>query len=268
MKKIDLSKRRVIFYYLIAICVLYFVYYFLQVLVDGKYFMSIFPIVSDNTFMDHFNSVNDAKYDPYNDKFSNYPAMACLIYKAFLAMVPAEFRGGDGFALRNTQTAMLPFIIYVVFIIWFIQMIVYKKSLLENNSKILFSVIVLLSTPMIFTLERGNLILLSFVLTMFFAFYFESENKVLRELAFIALAIFAIIVIPWASNLIPIFVGYKFPVSYTMLFYYLALCWLALLLLGEGVRVFSQKKGKICEMILFLGAGIFSVLTVVTAMLR
>lgn len=436
MKKIELSKRKVIFYYLIAICVLYFVYYFLQVLVDGKYFMSIFPIVSDNTFMDHFNSVNDAKYDPYNDKFSNYPAMACLIYKAFLAMVPAEFRGGDGFALRNTQTAMLPFIIYIVFIIWFIQMIVYKKSLLENNSKILFSVIVLLSTPMIFTLERGNLILLSFVLTMFFAFYFESENKVLRELAFIALAIaagikiypaifgflllkrkriketvrlvlygiiafvvpffyydgfkslksminalgymtnysdvygyginislyniietfgiifnvkmsdtlivcisgvvigllfigffvlkkrwqellcitliliffpktnyyyamifilipfieflnncqekqekwsfveyiglaiFAIIVIPWASNLIPIFVGYKFPVSYTMLFYYLALCWLALLLLGEGVRVFSQKKGKICEMILFSGAGIFSVLTVVTAMLR
>ena len=85
---------------------------------------------------------------------------------------------------------------------------------------------------------------------------------------YIGLAIFAIIVIPWASNLIPIFVGYKFPVSYTMLFSYLALCWLALLLLGEGVRVFSQKKGKICEMILFLGAGVFSALTVVTAMLR
>ena len=53
-----------------------------------------------------------------------------------------------------------------------------------------------------------------------------------------------------------------------MLVYYLALCWMALLMFIELVKVFSQKKGKICGMILYSGAGVFSVLTVVTAMLR
>lgn len=435
-KKIEISKENIIFYYLIMIGILYLSYYFLEIVFDGQYFLSVFPNVSDDTFMDHFNSLNNAKFDPYQDKFSNYPAMACLLYKMFLSMIPAEFRGGDGFALRNIQTAMIPFIVYNVLVIWLIQVFVSEKSLLEKKSRTLFSILLLLSAPVVFTIERGNLIFLSFSLTMFFTFYFESENKVLREISFIALAlaaaikiypaifgflllkrkhvketlrlvvygllafvipffyydgfesikimiqalgyttnlsdkigyginlslyniietfsiiygtnisniiiyiiygivlgllfisffivkkkwqellcmtliliffpktnyyyamifmllpfieflnewqtkqekwsfveyiglaIFTIILVPWPSKLIPIFTDYKFPVSYTMLVYYLALCWMALLMFIELVKVFSQKKGKICGMILFSGAGVFSVLTVVTAMLR
>lgn len=435
-KKIQLSKENIIFYYLIMVGVLYLSYYFLEIVFDGQYFLSVFPNVSDDTFMDHFNSLNNAKYDPYQDKFSNYPAMACLLYKMFLSMIPAEFRGDDGFALRNIQTAMIPFIVYNVLVIWLIQMIATEKSLLEKKSRTLFSMLLLLSAPVIFTLERGNLIFLSFSLTMFFTFFFESENKVLHEISFIALALaasikiypaifgflllkrkhvketvrlvvygllafvvpffyydgfesikimiqalgyttnlsseigyginvslyniietlsiiydinisnviicmiygivigallisffvlkkkwqellcitliliffpktnyyyamifmlipfieflnewqtkqekwnfveyiglamFTIVLAPWPSRLIPIFTDYKFPVSYTMLIYYLALCWLALLMFIELVRVFSQRKGKVCGRILFSGAGIFSVLTVVAAMLR
>ena len=338
-------------------------------------------------------------------------------------MIPDGLREGNGFDLRGIQAGMLPFIIYNGVVMWFIQVITSAKSVLEKKDKIIFSLILMLCAPVMFTIERGNLILLSFALTMFFSFFialavaasikiypaifglllvkkkeiketvrlvlygviafiipffyydgFESIQIMIQALGrtsnmsdeignginlslyniiktfsilfdadvndvvvyiiyavviggllagffvlkkrwqemlcislilifvpktnyyyamifmllpfieflnewqtkqekwsfveYIGLAIFTIILVPWPSKLIPIFTDYKFPVSYTMLVYYLALCWMALLMFIELVKVFSQKKGKICGMILFLGAGIFSVLTVVTAMLR
>ena len=436
MLKEQVRVEHKIYVYLLIVCVLCIFYYCIQGLFDGKYFISVFLSDPRDVFMDHFNSLNNAKTDPYQDQFSNYPAMACLIYKAFLAMIPDGLREGNGFDLRGIQAGMLPFIIYNGVVMWFIQVITSAKSVLEKKDKIIFSLILMLCAPVMFTIERGNLILLSFALTMFFSFFFESEKKVLREISFIALAvaasikiypaifglllvkkkeiketvrlvlygvtafiipffyydgfesiqimiqalgrtsnmsdeignginlslyniiktfsilfdadvndvvvyiiyvvviggllagffvlkkrwqemlcislilifvpktnyyyamifmllpfieflnewqtkqekwsfveyiglaIFTIILVPWPSKLIPIFTDYKFPVSYTMLVYYLALCWMALLMFIELVKVFSQKKGKICGMILFSGAGVFSVFTVVTAMLR
>ncbi len=84
---------------------------------------------------------------------------------------------------------------------------------------------------------------------------------------YIALVIFAIILVPWASNLIPVFTDYKFPVSYTMLLYYLALCWLALLVMLELVEmIFKRQHGCYAKM-LFMGTGVFSVITVVMAVI-
>ncbi len=429
------STEKKIYVYLLTICVCCILYYCIQGIFDGKYFVSVFLNNPKDVFMDHFNSLNNAKYDPYQDQLSNYPAMACLIYKAFLAMIPNGLRQGTGFSLKNVQAAMIPFIIYNCITIWFIQVIVSGRSLLEKKSKTVFSLILILCAPVMFTIERGNLILLSFALTMFFSFFFESENKVLKELSFIALAfaaaikiypaifglllvkrkriketmrlvlygviafimpffyydgfeslqimiralgyttnmsdeigygvnlslyniiktigtifhvsmsdimiyaiytvvigtlivsffvlkkkwqemlcisliliffpktnyyyvmifmlipfieclnhcqikkekwdfveyialvIFAIILVPWASNLIPVFTDYKFPVSYTMLLYYLALCWLALLVMLELVEmIFKRQHGCYAKM-LFMGTGVFSVITVVMAVI-
>jgi len=47
------------------------------------------------------------------------------------------------------------------------------------------------SYPMIFSIERGNTIIFTVLLCTFYLFYYNSENKVLRELALIALAVAA-----------------------------------------------------------------------------
>lgn len=190
-KKVELDREKKIFYILLLICILCIVYYVLEYFLHGKYFASVFANASYDTFMDFFNSVYNAKFNPYEDMFSNYPALACLIYKVFFEMIPYEFREGNGFNLRNIQAAMIPFIIYNAVILWLIQILIREKSILSKKNETILSLVLLLCAPIVFAVERGNLILLSFALTMFFSFFYDCKNKVLREISFIALAIAA-----------------------------------------------------------------------------
>jgi hypothetical protein len=54
--------------------------------------------------------------------------------------------------------------------------------------RIAFACAALLSAPILWMLERGNIILLTLVALMIYAFAYNSENKVKREIALIALA--------------------------------------------------------------------------------
>lgn len=435
-EKVELNREKIMFYFLLLICILCIVYYVLEYFLHGKYFVSVFANAFDDTFMDFFNSVNNAKFDPYEDMFSNYPALACLICKFFFEMIPYELREGNGFNLRNVQAAMIPFIIYNAVVFWFIQVLIREKSVLSKESKTTLSLILLLCAPIVFAVERGNLILLSFALTMFFSFFFDCKNKVIKEVSFMALAIaaaikiypaifgllllkrkdvkeiarlvlygvgvfiapfffydgftslklmiealgytsdisdeigygvnlslyniietigiifdmhindafrsiliivvagmlilgffilkkrwqeslcvtllliflpkvnyyyvmifmiipiveflnecqmkqekldsvdyivlsiFGIILIPWVSNIIPVFSGYKFPVSYGMLVYYLSLCCLVMIILYDVIKMIFKKKERISGIVIFTGTGIFTVSTIITAMIR
>ena len=57
----------------------------------------------------------------------------------------------------------------------------------------IISFAVIICYPVMFCLERGNILILSVVLAMFFIFFKDSENKIIRELSYIALAFSAAI---------------------------------------------------------------------------
>jgi hypothetical protein len=66
-----------------------------------------------------------------------------------------------------------------------------NKKLKKGNEseKILFSMLILLSVPVLYAFERANIIIYAFIFTMLFFALKDSENKWLRELALISLAI-------------------------------------------------------------------------------
>lgn len=67
------------------------------------------------------------------------------------------------------------------------------KSRLGKFGESVLTLAVLCSYPMLFAVERGNIIILALVFTMVFVFFRNSENRVLRELSYISLAVAAAI---------------------------------------------------------------------------
>ncbi len=55
--------------------------------------------------------------------------------------------------------------------------------------KICTAAAVLVSAPMLYSFERGNTIILTMFFTMLFLFYYDSENKIMKEIALISLAV-------------------------------------------------------------------------------
>ncbi len=105
--------------------------------------------------------------------------------------------------LRISQTAILEFTIFFsLCILASVAILSDKCKMKERYATLLF----LFSGPVLFTIERGNIILLSFALTLFFVTHYDSEKKCIRESAYIALGIaFAIKVYPAAYGALLLF---------------------------------------------------------------
>ena len=92
--------------------------------------------------------------------------------------------------IRMNQAALFIYILFIVvtsLLIVFIGMYIF-----ENTRKaVLISSLTLSTSSVLFTLERGNIIYLSFMFLLFFVVFYNSDNRVLRELALIALALSA-----------------------------------------------------------------------------
>ena len=104
-----------IFKYLLLMGILCVSYYLICILSHGEFVQAVFANDYNDTFMDYFNSINNAKVNPYTDAYSNYPAMACLLYKVFFRITPLELRGVDGFGLRNIQANLIVFVLTTFF---------------------------------------------------------------------------------------------------------------------------------------------------------
>lgn len=146
-------------------------------------------------FMDYFNVIKyTSERDPYNSTFNGlaekpYPPMTyMMLYPSsklfdYISNGPKE--------ARNDQLALLSLVLLLVFSSFAFSLILYE---LKNGSKIIRLLTVfslLLSGIFIFTIERGNIVIVSSGLIGFFLLFYKSDNKILKELAFISLAIAA-----------------------------------------------------------------------------
>ena len=198
LPKNKLTKKRYdkLTVFLAAFAVFYLIYAVSQIL-----FINVFKTGANNSnlffhdakdyFMDFFNplffSANKNPYQ-YVEYGASYPPLCYALYKLVLLFLPSK-DFDSGFALRSNQT-MLMFFLLVTLILSALSAIMIHDRF-ETKKKYLLSLCMILSFPMLYALERGNILLLSFVLLLFFILYKDSENKVVRELAIIALAISA-----------------------------------------------------------------------------
>ncbi len=152
--------------------------------------------VGSDFFMDFFNSIRDgSRMDVYKNRII-YPPLANMFFYLLSRMINPELASAPFskrmLLQRDYVCLFLYFVFVIIMMIMFIGMV---KKYFEKHNLQRFSmsipIMLLFSYPMIYCIQRGNIALLSMVFTMFFIFYRNSENKVLRELSFILLAVAA-----------------------------------------------------------------------------
>ena len=153
----------------------------------------------DDVFMDFFNSVVDCSGDAYGESGVIYPPLVVLFYK-FCSM----FFNIDSMKASEVREISLGMIIFVCFTIvsyiLFAKLIYkYKNGSFANKS--LFAFFTLFSFPMIYLIERGNIIVLVLPLLLYFVNEYDSDVKYKRHLAYICLAISV------AIKIYPVFFG-------------------------------------------------------------
>lgn len=166
-------------------------YWLVMCLTSGQNMEAYYLNDFADTSMDYFNMLANIKYgDPYIFH-SNYPAMCFFILKVLFKIIPDGYVGLDGYGLRNCMPAQLGYIclmLSILIIIWEVIKVQFKGRHLEGY---LAASAFMLSGPMIFTIERGNLILVSFAFLLIFTACYDSPKKCIRYLGYVALAISA-----------------------------------------------------------------------------
>ncbi len=152
--------------------------------------------VGSDFFMDFFNSIRDASTKDVYKNHIIYPPLVNIFFYILSKMIDPEL-AATSFAKRSLlQRDYVCLFLYFVFVVLCMLMFVgmIKKYLEKHNLQrfsFTFPVMLLFSYPMIYCVQRGNIALLSLVFTMFFIFYRDSENKIIREISFVLLAIAA-----------------------------------------------------------------------------
>ena len=173
---------------------------------NGLQFDSLFLRCGD-LFADLANNIGYASHlNPYNEEFVYgsveriYPPMVYLICYCISRVVNVEkFIEANSFVSMTSDTKLLFVLAVLLVVVVILSLETYKAVKKGTNiEKTLTAVALVISYPFIYSLERGNYIILSALLNLLFLFFHDSENKYIKELALLALAFSSSIKFPAA----------------------------------------------------------------------
>ena len=174
------------------------VFFVMMLLTDGRILEDIVHkgALGSDYFMDFFNSVRDASTLGVYEKGVIYPPLANVFYYLVSKMIKPELAAtsfDDRLLLQSDIVCLFIYFFYVALTLLLFSKTVSRRLKTDGLIRCSGSLTVLLafSYPMFYCFQRGNLIMLTAVLTMFFVFNRNSENKYIRELSYIALAVAA-----------------------------------------------------------------------------
>lgn len=153
----------------------------------------------DDVFMDFFNSVVDCSGDAYGESGVIYPPLVVLFYK-FCSMF-FNIDSMKASEVRETSLGMIIFVCFTIVSYILFAKLIYKYKNDSFANKSLFAFFTLFSFPMIYLIERGNIIVLVLPLLLYFVNEYDSDVKYKRHLAYICLAISV------AIKIYPVFFG-------------------------------------------------------------
>lgn len=165
-----------------------------NVVTHSEHISSFFVNDSTNTWMDYFNMLANMYWeDPYSND-ANYPALSFVFWKVMYYSLPTEETVCfvDGFYLRQNMMACIGAIIVALMCVLVIYSSIRRYVTIHNGCKAwLLPACFLLSGPMLFCLERGNITIMAFAFTLLFFVFYNSPNKKLRYIAYLSLSIAA-----------------------------------------------------------------------------
>lgn len=170
------------------------IYILVCAITEGGDFSKAFFIEGYDFFMDFFNSVRDAAQGVavYTERHVIYPPLANVLYLIFAKLTPAAYND-TAFHERytwynhtSTIALLAAWCVICSLILIFVLTSVQKKGPLYQ--RIIISSLFALSLPILYLLERGNIIILALLALVIYAFTYNSDSKIKREIGLIALA--------------------------------------------------------------------------------
>lgn len=157
-------------------------------------FSKAFFIEGYDFFMDFFNSIRDAAQGSavYTERHVIYPPLANVLYLILSKFTPEAYNNTtfeERYTWYTHTSAIVLLAVWCVIcslILIFIVTSIQKKGPLYQ--KIIISCLFALSLPFLYVLERGNIIILSLLALVIYAFTYNSDSKIKREIGLIALA--------------------------------------------------------------------------------
>ncbi len=187
---------------------------------DSKLFSSFFWLDSGDTFMDLYNPMYTMQSGAislqnfYNENTGGYPPVARILLWIIGNFLPRNVIGLGAFDSRN-RSIMLFVLITMLLLIGLYQILSRGN---RKKVKILFLVIAF-SSPMLFAIERGNIILISFLLSVYFVSEYRSKSPLKKHTALISLALAASIKIYPAIYGLVLLTKKRIRDAFTALFY-------------------------------------------------
>ncbi len=192
---------------------------------------------SKDAFMDFINpmqsvlSNNYATEGHYTNVGGTYPPVARFCFWLAGNILPSETQMLAATSIKADYGTLLTFFFLTLCMVALIG--VYR--ILGGEKRFLFPVLAVFSSPMIFMVDRGNLVILTLLFCAIFVAYYRSENPVLRQIAYICLALAA------ATKIYPVVLGLlvvkekKWKPIVACVIYGLAFCILPFFFIG-GIR--------------------------------
>lgn len=161
----------------------------LAITTEGESLRSFLFADSTNYFMDFFNSVHYACYDGlYTSYGVIYPPFVEIFFRIIAHLIP-EGTSMNGTELRSSQVGMIIFMLVFSLNLMILGIIVFKSKKGSPVEKLLFTLLVFFSLPVISLIDRGNIIIAAISAAAIFVRYRNSENPFYREIAYVALAV-------------------------------------------------------------------------------
>lgn len=171
-------------------------------------FVDIFFVRTKDLFMDFFNSVRDASQGPevYTVRHVIYPPMANLIYLICSRFLPTAFNQSGWYerlTWREYSEAIFFITVFTLLLTVILYTLIYESVKGSKTQRFLFAFFAIFSVPILHMLERGNMILFCLIALFVYAFTYNSENKIHREIGLLCLA-FA-----FSLKLYPVIFGWR-----------------------------------------------------------
>ena len=171
----------------------------LSLLTGGQAFAFMIHPNPPYVFMDHFSMVADASNHPYSVQGEIYPPLGICFY-AIIGHFTIPFVNWDGqstwdlaLAMRDTSMPAMVFMILIIALIISFYM-VYQKFVEKDIGRAEYNMLfitVLFSYPVLFGISTGNYIFLTVLCCVLYIYGYDSENKWIRYLSYIALGVAA-----------------------------------------------------------------------------
>lgn len=184
----------------ISVIITSFVIWLIKIFYDGNISNQFHLFFHDcaDFFADTVNVIGySSQRDPYNNtmyqglKEKAYPPLVYVFMYFFsrLADMDKYYQLNRFLEMYQEPKFLIIFLILTVLLMILIYELVRTCKTGSSTTKIFTGIAILVSNPMLFSFERANTIILTMFCTLFFLFYYDSENRIMKELSLIAFAV-------------------------------------------------------------------------------